>query len=123
VKWYALNPKTLAKWKKRTHVLDTPMGPKQPHSTILTPEEEALIIAFRKHTLLPMDDCLYALQARLPHLTRSALYHCLEWHGISRLPDVTGDAPVKKKFKPYPLGYFHIDIVPYDQPKTSLVML
>jgi hypothetical protein len=38
------------------------MGPKQPHSTVLTTEEEALTVAFRRHTLLPLDDCLYVLQ-------------------------------------------------------------
>ncbi|TCW29111.1 hypothetical protein EDC20_1011, partial [Gluconobacter oxydans] len=30
------------------------------------------------HTLLPLDDCLYALQASIPHLTRSALHRCLQ---------------------------------------------
>jgi transposase InsO family protein len=63
-----------------------------------------------KHTLLPLDDCLYALQATIPHLTRSSLHRCLQRHGISRLPEVTGDKPAKKKFKAYPIGYFHIDI-------------
>ena len=29
---------------------------------------------------------------------------------ISRLPDVEGDKPGKRKFKAYPIGYFHIDI-------------
>ena len=86
------------------------MGPKQCHSTVLTLEEEALIVAFRRHTLLPLDDCLYALQATLPHLTRSALQRRLQRHGISRLPDMAGEKPVKKKFKAYPIGYFHIDI-------------
>jgi transposase-like protein len=57
-KRYDLNPKTVAKWKQRTQVHDAPMGPKQPRSTILTLEEEALMVAFRKHTLLPLDDCL-----------------------------------------------------------------
>jgi hypothetical protein len=33
------------------------MGPKQVCSTVLR-TEEALIVAFRKHTLLPLDDCL-----------------------------------------------------------------
>ena len=89
---------------------DAPMGPKQPRSTILTLEEEALIVAFRKHTLLPLDDCLYALQATLPHLTRSTLHRCLQRHGISRLPDMAGEKPAKKPFKTYPIGYFHIDI-------------
>jgi hypothetical protein len=37
---YHLHPKTVAKWKKRTHVHDAPMGPKQPRSRILTLEEE-----------------------------------------------------------------------------------
>jgi hypothetical protein len=45
-------------WKKRPHVHDAPMGPKPLRSTILTLEEAALIVAFRKHTLLPLDDCL-----------------------------------------------------------------
>ncbi len=53
-----LNPKTVAKWKERPYVHDAPMGPKQPHSTVLTKEEEALIVTFRRHTLLPLDDCL-----------------------------------------------------------------
>ena len=60
------------------------MGPKQCHSTVLTLEEEALVVALRRHTLLPLDDCLHVLQATLPHLTRSALHRCLQRHGLSR---------------------------------------
>jgi transposase-like protein len=60
-KQYGINPKTVTKWKKRADVQDEPMGPKQARSKVLTVEEEALIIAFRRHTLLPLDDCLYAL--------------------------------------------------------------
>lgn len=107
---HGVNPKTVAKWKKRTSVADVPTGPKQPSSTVLSLEEEAVIVAFRKHTLLPLDDCLYALQPTIPHLTRSSLHRCLQRHGISRLPEVDGDKPAKKKFKAYPIGYFHIDI-------------
>jgi len=44
------------------------MGVKQPRSTVLTTPEEAIIVAFRKHTLLSLDDCLYALQENIPHL-------------------------------------------------------
>jgi transposase InsO family protein len=106
---YNINPKTVAKWKKRTTVKDHAMGPKQRQSTVLTGEEEALIVAFRKQTLLPLDDCLYTLQETIPHLTRSSLHRCLQRHGISRLPDTRDKAP-KKKFKKYPIGYFHIDI-------------
>ena len=109
-KQYSINPKTVAKWKKRSHTQDTPMGPKQKQSTVLSIEEEALIVAFRKHTLLPLDDCLYTLQETIPHLTRSALHRCLQRHGISRLPQVTDQASKKKRFKKYPIGYFHVDI-------------
>ena len=107
---YGINQKTVAKWKKRSSVADLPTGPKDPKSTSLSMEDEAIVVAFRRHTLLPLDDCLYALQATIPHLTRSSLHRCLQRHGISRLPDVEGDKPAKKKFKSYPIGYFHIDI-------------
>ena len=48
---YDLNPKTVMKWKKRDFVHDAPMGPKAPRSTVLSPEEEALIVTFRKHMM------------------------------------------------------------------------
>jgi transposase InsO family protein len=107
---YGINQKTVAKWRKRTSVADLPTGPKDAKSTVLTPDEEAIIVAFRRHTLLPLDDCLYSLQPSIPHLSRSSLHRCLQRPDISRLPDVDGDKPVKKKFKAYPLGYFHVDI-------------
>ena len=74
-KRHGINPKTVAKWKRRTSVNDLPTGPKDAKSTTLSIGEEAIIVAFRRHTLLPLDDCLYALQATIPHLTRSSL-HC-----------------------------------------------
>jgi hypothetical protein len=100
----------VAKWQKRLYVHDAPMGPKHPHSTVLTKAEEALIVTFRRHTLLPLDDCLYAWQSTIPHLTRSALHRCLKRHGISRLPAIEDATPQKKKFKRDPIGDFHIDI-------------
>src|SRR6201981_447845 len=72
-KRYSINQKTVAKWKQRETVGDLPTGPKEAKSTVLSIEEEAIIVAFRRHTLLPLDDCLYALQPPLPHLTRSSL--------------------------------------------------
>jgi hypothetical protein len=107
---YGVNAKTVAKWKARASTADTRMGPKNPSSTVLSMEEEAIVVAFRKHTLLPLDDCLYALQATIPHLTRSSLHRCLQRHGISRLPETEGEKASKKKFKQYPIGFFHIDI-------------
>jgi hypothetical protein len=69
---YDLNPKTVMKWRRRPSVEDLPMGPQDARSTVLSAEEEALCVAFRKHTLLPLDDGLYALQASIPHLTLSS---------------------------------------------------
>lgn len=107
---YGINQKTVAKWKQRNSPGDLPTGPRDPRSTVLSLEDEAIVVAFRRHTLLPLDDCLYALQPTIPHLTRSSLHRCLQRHGIGRLPDVDGDKPARKKFKTYPIGFFHIDI-------------
>ena len=107
---YGVNPKTIAKWRKRSSVHDLRTGPTDPRSTVLSAEDEAIVVAFRRHTLLPLDDCLYALQATIPHLTRSSLHRCLQRHGISRLPEIEGDKPAKQKFRRYPIGFFHIDI-------------
>jgi hypothetical protein len=85
-------------------------GPREPRSRILTEAEVAIFVAFRRHRQLPLDDCLYALQPSLPHLTRLALHRCLQRHGISRLPGVGGDKPTRQRFKHYPIGFFQIDI-------------
>lgn len=121
-KRYTINPKTVAKWKKRKHVHDAPMGPKLPRSTVLTPEQEAACLAFRRHTLLPLDDCLYALQTSIPNLTRSSLHRLFQRHDISRLPEIDGDKPAKKKFNKYPIGYFHIDIAEVRTEEGKLYM-
>src|SRR3954468_11260284 len=80
---YGVNPKTIAKWRKRTSVADLPTGPREAPSSTLSADQEAIIVAFRRHTLQPLDDCLYALQPAMPQLTRSALHRCLQRHGIS----------------------------------------
>src|SRR5215210_5117188 len=119
---HRINPKTVAKWKKRPSVQDERTGPKEPRSTVLS-IEEAIVVAFRRHTLFPLDDCLYALQATIPHLTRSSLHRCLQRHGLSRLPDTDGDKPRRSKFKRYPIGFFHIDIAEVRTEQGRLYLL
>tara|TARA_R100001530_G_scaffold65487_1_gene46886 strand:- start:361 stop:690 length:330 start_codon:yes stop_codon:yes gene_type:complete len=85
-----INAKTVAKWSKRETVQDRKTGPSDPRSTVLSTNEEAMVVAFRRQTLLPLDDCLHALQPTIPHLTRSSLHRCLQRHGISRLPESEG---------------------------------
>jgi hypothetical protein len=85
------------------------MGPKAPRLTVLTADEETLIVAFRRHTLLPLDDCLYVLQSTVPHLTRSSLHRLFQRYGVSRLPTAEGTRP-RRQLKAYPMGYVHIDL-------------
>jgi transposase-like protein len=40
---HGINPKTVAKWRKRCSVADRRTGPKQPRSTVLTGEQEAIM--------------------------------------------------------------------------------
>ena len=46
-KRYGINPKTVAKWKKRTSTGDRKTGPTDPKSTVLSIEDEAVVVAFR----------------------------------------------------------------------------
>ena len=57
IQWivFPTNQKTVATWRKRTSVADLPTGPKDAKSTVLTVGEEAIIVAFRRHTLLPLE--------------------------------------------------------------------
>ena len=50
-KRYGINQNTVAKWKQRETVADRPTGPKEAKSTVLSIEEEAVIVTFRRHTL------------------------------------------------------------------------
>lgn len=97
---YAINPKTVATWKKRTPVDAAPMGPKQPRSPVLTPAQEAAGVALRKPTRLPLDECLYARPHRIPAWTRSARHRLVQRHASSRLPAMEGEHPATKQFKP-----------------------
>src|ERR687893_2262214 len=101
---HGLNPKTVAKWRRRTTVTDAPMGPRRPRSTVLTEAEEAIVVELRRRTLLPLDDVLGCLKGTIPNLSRSALHRCLQRHGISRRP-ASETTEKRKRFKTYDIGY------------------
>jgi hypothetical protein len=104
-----LNPKTIAKWHGRRTVSDARMGPKHPVSTVLNAAEEALIIAFRKHTRLPLNECWACLKPMIPSLSRSALHRCLKRYGVSRVPKGQRQKlPEMEDRKDY--GHFAIEI-------------
>ena len=87
-----------------------PDGIQPPRSASLAPLEEAAAVTFRQKTLLPLDDCLHALQREVPSLTRSSLHRLYQRHGISQLPKAGDQKREKKPLKRYPIGYLHIDI-------------
>lgn len=107
---YGLNPKTVAKWRKRASTADAPMGPTRPRSTTLTEAEQAIVVEFRRRTLLPLDDVLGCLRETIPSLSRLALHRCLVRHGISRLPRDEEKASKRGCFADTTIGYVHIDV-------------
>jgi hypothetical protein len=79
---FGINAKTVANLRKQASVNDLKTGPTDARSRVLTEAAEAMIVAFRRHTLLPLGDGLYALLPTIPHLTRLALRRRLQRHGI-----------------------------------------
>ena len=86
------------------------MGPRRPRSSVLSEVEEAIVVEFRRRTLLPLDDVLGCLRETIPRLTRSALHRCLQRHGISRLPTDGEKTSKRKPFAETTIGYVHIDV-------------
>lgn len=106
---FGINPKTVAKWRQRDFVHDAKMGAGKPRSS-LSAQEQEVVCAFRSKTLLSLDDCFVALKDIIPALSRSNLHRCLQRNGLSVLPKTPREDGAKKKFKDYPIGYFHVDI-------------
>ncbi len=75
---HGINTKTVAKWPKQNGTADVRPSPKDADSTVLSIEEEAIIVAFRKHTPLPLDGCLYALQCRHSSIVYKTHASCAE---------------------------------------------
>ena len=101
-----INHKTVAKWRKWATVEDLKTGRKAPHSTTLTEAEEAMVVAFRRHTLLPLDDCLYALPASDAVSVASlspAARHLSPARDRRRQAQATA-------FQALPIGFFQMDI-------------
>ena len=100
-----LNPRTVAKWRRRTTTADAPRGSKTPKRTGLTSAGEAM--AFRQKTLLPLDDVLGGLKEAIANLGRSA---CTDACRVTACPGrrVEQKAPCKR-FKTCEIGYVHID--------------
>ena len=69
-------------------------------------------MAFRKHTLLPLDDCLDSSAGDNPS-SDALVFASLRLATTRNQPSCRmwrADKPEKRKFKAYPIGYFQIDI-------------
>ena len=93
-KRYGVSRKTIAKWKAREFTSDARMGPTNPRASILTQDDEAIILAYRWRTRLPLDDCLDRLRRLMPKLSRSALYRCLRRRGLGRIGSTASSPPL-----------------------------
>jgi hypothetical protein len=100
-KRYNVSRNTIAKWKARESTSDERMGPKNPCSSVLTLNDEAIVLSYRWRTRLSLDDCLERLRRLMPQLSRSALHRCLERHGLGKIgrtdarPPLTSDGPYR----------------------------
>jgi len=54
---YGINPKTVDKVEEAWLHCRSPDWSDRPRSSVLSVEQEAMLIAFRKYTLLPLEDC------------------------------------------------------------------
>ena len=106
---YGLNPKTVAKWRQRTTTTDRPMGPARPRSSVLSEAEEAIVVEFRRRTLLPLDDVLGCLRETIPS-SRAA--PCTAAWSATASPGCleTTKKPPSEAFAATKIGYVHIDV-------------
>lgn len=96
--------KAVIKWKGRCRLPICQLAP-EAQVNVVSFEDEAIIVAFCKYTLLALDNCRYALQAS-HHASHPLVLSSLpSTFGISRLPEVQDGKGIKRKFKAYPIGY------------------
>lgn len=82
------------------------MGPRDARSTVLAPLREALCVLYR-HVGRACRRII-AFMSSEPDSAFFALHNALlvKLYEISRLPELESSKP-RKKFKDYPIGYFH----------------
>jgi hypothetical protein len=71
----------------------------------LTAAEEAIVVEFRRRSLLPLDDVLGCLRETVPALSRSALHRRLVRNSISRLPKADENTSKRQRFVETTIGY------------------
>ncbi len=123
-KRYGINQKTVAKWRRRSSVADQRTGPKDPRSTVLShPRTRRSSSPFAATRSSPRRLPLAALQATIPHLTRSSLHRCLQrprHQPIARSRRTQAQAVALQGPRS---GYFHIDLAEVHTAEGRLYLL
>ncbi|WP_047395827.1 hypothetical protein, partial [Chitinibacter sp. ZOR0017] len=87
-KQYILTKATARKWKSRT---DTQARSYCPHTlhTMLTLEQEIIVVELRRLLLLPLDDMLVITWEFINSAaSRASLYRCFSRYGVNQLKDL-----------------------------------
>lgn len=69
-----------------------------------------MIVAFRRHTLLPLDDCLYALRPTIPLSDPLVAPSVPAASWDQAAAGDRGRQGAQEEVKSYPIGFFHIDV-------------
>ena len=110
-KKYHLSWLTVKKWKSRETLEDKSSCPDKTR-TVLSREQEDLIIFERKQFKKSIEEIYLTLEEHIPNLYPMKVYRCLSRYGLSVLPDELLKAERQiKKFKHYTKGFLHIDVL------------
>jgi hypothetical protein len=92
------------------------MGPKNPTSSVLSQNQEAIILAYRWRTRLALNDCHERLRRLFPDLSRSALYRCLKRRGYGRIGRTEPCPPLTERNQrgPYTFEIMFNEVVFHD---------
>jgi transposase-like protein len=100
---------TIARWRRRSEVLDRSHRPHR-LATSLTAEEDCLVVELRRRLMLSLDDITEVLRRCVnPQLSRSAIHRCLQRHGLSARPSRQAD-PRQQFDTDAPAGFIHVDL-------------
>lgn len=108
-KKYHLSRLTVRKWKMRDSFEDESSRP-DTLRTVLTAEQEDLILFERKKFKKSMEEIYLTLEDDIPNLYPMKVYRCLSRYGLGVLPEELLKAEREiKKYKQYSRGFLHID--------------
>jgi len=108
---YHISWLTVKKWKDRDSLEDKSSSPDKTR-TVLTTEQEDLILFERRQFKKSIEDIYLTLDETIPHLYPMKIYRCVSRYGLSVLPQELLKAERQiKKFRKYARGFLHIDTV------------